>query len=260
MSLHINHEQFFVDDVNVQVYDDKQSLGQAAAAFVATELNTAIGERGAANLVLATGASQYEFLAALLDRTDVDWTRVTAFHLDEYLGIPADHPASFRHYLQERFFRHVELQAVHLLQGDAVDIHAELARYSALLRAHPTDVACIGIGENGHLAFNDPPADFETDAPVLLVNLDDACRMQQVGEGHFPDLDAVPPQALSMSIPAILSARAISCVAPDTRKAAAVQCALEGPITPLCPASALRLHHHCRLFLDTASALQLSRM
>ncbi|MCB0071661.1 MAG: 6-phosphogluconolactonase, partial [Caldilineaceae bacterium] len=127
-----------------------------------------------------------------------------------------------------------------------------------LFDTHPIDVACIGIGENGHLAFNDPPADFDTDARILVVDLDEACRKQQVGEGHFPDLDAVPPQALSMSIPAILSARAISCVAPDARKAAAVQCALEGPITPTCPASALRKHHHCRLFLDPASAAQLT--
>ena len=258
MSLHIEHEQFFVDDVNVQIYPDKQSIGQAAAAFVALELNNAIGERGAANLVLATGASQYEFLAALLDHADVDWSRVTAFHLDEYLGIADSHPASFRRYLQERFFQHVDLRAFHLLQGDAPDPTAEIARYSALLNAHPIDVACIGIGENGHLAFNDPPADFATDAPVLVVDLDDACRLQQVGEGHFPNLDAVPPQALSMSIPAILSARAISCVAPDARKAAAVHCALEGPITPDCPASALRKHHRCRLFLDPASAAQLT--
>jgi glucosamine-6-phosphate deaminase len=258
MSMHIEHEQYFVDDVNVQIYPDKQSLGLAAAEFVAVELNNAIGERGEANLVLATGASQYEFLAALLDRTDVDWSRVTAFHLDEYLGIADDHPASFRRYLQERFFQYVELKAFHLLEGDAPDPTAEIARYTALLNALPADVACIGIGENGHLAFNDPPADFETDAPVLVVDLDDACRMQQVGEGHFPNLDAVPPQALSMSIPAILSARAISCVAPDARKAAAVQCALEGPITPMCPASALRKHHHCRLFLDPASAAQLA--
>ncbi|MCB9162336.1 MAG: glucosamine-6-phosphate deaminase [Caldilineaceae bacterium] len=258
MSLHIEHEQFFVDDVNVQIYPDKRSLGQAAAAFVAGELNNAIGERGEANLVLATGVSQYEFLAALLDRDDVDWSRVTAFHLDEYLGLAAGHPASFRRYLQERFFQHVDLRAFHLLQGDAPDSAAEIARYTALFDSHPIDVACIGIGENGHLAFNDPPADFDTDARILVVDLDEACRRQQVGEGHFPGLEAVPPQALSMSIPAILSARTISCVAPDARKAAAVQCALEGPITPTCPASALRKHHHCRLFLDPASAAQLT--
>ncbi|MCB0131220.1 MAG: 6-phosphogluconolactonase, partial [Caldilineaceae bacterium] len=155
----IPQAQYFVDDVNVQIYPDKETIGQVAAEFVAVELNAAIGERGTANLVVATGASQYEFLAALLARTDIEWNRVTAFHLDEYLGIAPDHPASFRRFLHERFFQHVELKAVHLLQGDAPDIQAEIARYSALLAAHPVDVACIGIGENGHLAFNDPPAD-----------------------------------------------------------------------------------------------------
>ena len=254
----IPQAQYFVDDVNVQIYPDKETIGQVAAEFVAVELNAAIGERGTANLVVATGASQYEFLAALLARTDIEWNRVTAFHLDEYLGIAPDHPASFRRFLHERFFQHVELKAVHLLQGDAPDIQAEITRYSALLAAHPVDVACIGIGENGHLAFNDPPADLTTTAPILLVDLDEACRMQQVGEGHFPDLAAVPPQALSMSIPAILTAHAISCVVPDARKAPAVLCALEGPITPTCPASALRRHHHCRLFLDQAAASRLA--
>jgi glucosamine-6-phosphate deaminase len=250
--------RFTVDNVDVHVYQDKQSLGKAAADFVATHLIEALAARGEANLVLATGASQYDFLSALRGRTDVDWSNVTAFHLDEYLNLSPQHPASFRRYLRERFFDYVQMKAVHLLEGDAPDPQAEIARYEALLADHPVDVACVGIGENGHLAFNDPPADFETDAKILIVDLDEACRRQQVGEGHFPDIDAVPPQALSMSIPAILEAKVVSCVVPDQRKAEAVRCTLEGAITPDCPASALRRHTDCRIFLDEGSAGLLS--
>jgi glucosamine-6-phosphate deaminase len=245
--------RFTVDGVDVQLYADKPTLSEAAADFVAARLNETLAERGEANLVLATGASQYDFLAALL-RQEVDWSQITAFHLDEYIDLSPDHPASFRRFLRERFFDHVSMKAVHLLDGNALDPQAEIARYEALLAQHPVDMACIGIGENGHLAFNDPPADFETESKVLVVDLDEACRRQQVGEGHFPDLAAVPPQALSMSIPAILSARTISCVVPDARKAEAVRCALEGPITPDCPASALRRHPDCHLYLDEGSA------
>ncbi len=252
--------QFTVDEIHVNLYDDKPSLSEAAADLVATRLKETLQARGEANLVLATGASQYDFLAALRRRTDIDWTRITAFHLDEYIDLDPEHPAGFRRFLRERFFNHVQVKAVHLLDGNAADPVAEAARYGALLRQHPVDVACIGIGENGHLAFNDPPADFETEAKVLVVNLDEACRRQQVGEGHFPDLAAVPAQALSMSIPAILAARTISCVVPDVRKAEAVRCALEGPVTPMCPASALRGHADCHLYLDTGSASLLAEV
>jgi glucosamine-6-phosphate deaminase len=251
--------RFSVDSVDVHVYHDKPTLSQAAADFVASHLIKALSTRGEANLVLATGASQYDFLAALRGRTDIDWSNVTAFHLDEYLKLSPEHPASFRRYLRERFFDHVQMKAVHLLAGDAPDPQAEIARYEALLADHPVDVACVGIGENGHLAFNDPPADFETGAKILIVDLDEACRRQQVGEGHFPDIDTVPPQALSMSIPAILEAKVISCVVPDRRKAEAVRCTLEGPITPDCPASAMRRHPNCRIFLDEGSAALLVR-
>jgi glucosamine-6-phosphate deaminase len=174
--------------------------------------------------------------------------------LDEYLGLGKDHPAGFRRYLKERLFDHLPLAEVHLLDGNATDPIKECARYAALLAGRVIDVACIGIGENGHLAFNDPPADFETAALVHVVNLDEACRRQQVGEGHFAGVDDVPPQALSLSIPAILKATAISCVVPGQRKAEAVCCTVEGPITPDCPASALRKHNNCRLYLDIASA------
>lgn len=252
-------DHFTVDGVSVELYLDKPALSEAAAAFVADRLKQTLADRGEANLVLATGASQYDFLAALRSRNDIDWARITAFHLDEYIDLSPEHPASFRRYLRERFFDHVQLKAVHLLDGNAPNPEAEIARYDALLRRHPVDVACIGIGENGHLAFNDPPADFETTAKVLIVELDEACRRQQVGEGHFPDLAAVPPRALSMSIPAILDAKTISCVVPDPRKAEAVRCALEGPITPQCPASALRRHADCHLYLDEGSASLLRR-
>jgi len=247
---------FAVDTLAVEIYPDKASLSSAAADFVAAQIRAAIAAQGNARVIFATGASQYDFLDALCAAPEIDWTQVTAFHLDEYVGIGPDHPASFRRYLQERLFRRLPFGAVHLLQGDAPDPAAECRRYAALLAAAPVDIACVGIGENGHLAFNDPPADFTTSAGVHVVQLDEACRMQQVGEGHFPNLAAVPPQALSMTIPAILSAQIISCVVPDARKANAVACTLAGPIAPACPASALRTHPRCRLYLDTASAGQ----
>lgn len=250
------NRSFSVGPVAVEIYPDSARLGQAAAAFVAAQIRRVLSQREQANVIFATGASQYDFLAALLPE-DVDWPRVNAFHLDEYLGLPADHPASFRRYLQERLFQHLPFRSVHLLDGNAANPVVEAARYSGLLAAHPADVACIGIGENGHLAFNDPPADFETEALVHVVDLDEACRQQQVGEGHFATVADVPAQALSLSIPAILAASVISCAVPDARKAPAVQCTLEGPISPDCPASALRGHDNCRLFLDEASASRL---
>ena len=250
---------FTTDNLAVEIHPDKASLSQAAADFVAEHIRAAIAERGSSRVIFATGASQYDFLAALCDAPEIDWGRVTAFHLDEYVGISADHPASFRRYLQERLFSRLPFAAVHLLTGDAPDPVAECRRYASLLTAAPIDVACVGIGEIGHLAFHDPPADFYTTAAVHVVELDEACRQQQVGEGHFPSLAAVPPQALSMTVPAILDAKVISCVVPDARKAGAVRGTLEGPIDPTCPASALRTHPRCRLYLDSASAGQLSR-
>lgn len=249
---------FNVERLDVYIYPDRLAIGQAAAAFVTEHLRQAIAARGEANVIFATGASQYEFLAALLNAQGVDWSRVTAFHLDEYLGLGRDHPASFRRFLDERLFGRLPFKAVHLLDGDAADPQAEADRYAALLHDRVIDVACIGIGENGHLAFNDPPADFETPRLVHVVDLDDVCRGQQVGEGHFATLAEVPRQALSLSVPAILRARALSCVVPDARKASPVQCALKGPITPECPASALRRHPSGRVFLDPASASLLS--
>jgi glucosamine-6-phosphate deaminase len=251
-------QRFTVHGIDVRVYPGKDALGVAAAEFVAGRVREAISARGEARVIFATGASQYEFLAALLREEGIDWRRVTAFHLDEYLGLPEGHPASFRRYLRERLFDRLPFGAVHLLDGNAADPEAESRRYAALLTAGEIDVACIGIGENAHLAFNDPPADFETPHPVHVVTLDEACRRQQVGEGHFAGVEEVPGQALSLSIPAILAARAISCVVPDARKAEAVRCALEGPLSPDCPASALRQHGDCHLWLDVHSAALLS--
>jgi glucosamine-6-phosphate deaminase len=250
--------RFSIAGLSAEVHNNKDALGGAAAQFVGNAIREAVALRGAARLVLATGASQYEFLEALRRERDLDWGRVTAFHLDEYLGLTADHPASFRRYLHERVFQHLTFREIHLLQGEAADAEAECRRYAALLAQAPIDVACIGIGENGHLAFNDPPADFDAPGLVHVVSLDDACRRQQVGEGHFASLEAVPPKALSMTVPAILSAGVISCVVPDRRKAEAVRCSLQGPITPFCPGSVLRTHLNCRLFLDVDSASLLS--
>lgn len=251
--------EFSVDGVYVRIFENKVVLGKAAAMMVADRIRRAVAERGEANVIFATGASQYEFLAELRRIEEVPWPAVTAFHLDEYLGMSEQHPASFRRYLRERLFNHLPFGAIHLLQGDAPDPEEECKRYASLLKDRIIDVACIGIGENGHLAFNDPPADFDTPHLVHIVNLDETCRRQQVGEGHFAKLEDVPQRALSLSIPAILRARTISCVVPDLRKAQAVRCTLEGPISPQCPASALRKHTEVYLYLDTEAASLLSR-
>jgi glucosamine-6-phosphate deaminase len=228
-------------------------MGAAAAERAAELLRGAIAARGAANLILATGASQFEMLAHLVT-LDVDWARVTAFHLDEYIGLPLSHPASFRKYLKERFVDQAPgLGQFHFVAGEDDPVH-ECARLGEIIRRHPIDAACVGIGENGHLAFNDPPADFETEEPYLVVNLDEACRRQQLGEGWFPSLADVPTQAISMSIRQIMRSRAIVCTVPDARKAAAVQKTVEGAVSPLIPASILQRHPDCRLYLDPPAA------
>jgi glucosamine-6-phosphate deaminase len=228
-------------------------MGRRAAADAAARLKSAIAERGAANLVIATGASQFEVLAALVAADGIDWPRVTGFHLDEYLELPMSHPASFRRYLKDRLVDCVSLAAFHYIDGDA-DSAAECHRVGELIRRHPIDVALVGIGENGHLAFNDPPADFNTDEPYIVVDLDDACRRQQFGEGWFPTFDAVPSRAISMSIRQIMRSRAIVCSVPDRRKAEAVRAALEGPVTPQVPASILQQHPNATIYLDPPAA------
>ncbi|MCX7935008.1 MAG: glucosamine-6-phosphate deaminase [Planctomycetota bacterium] len=246
--------------MRIAISKDKIASGCLAAATAAETLRDALQRRGFANLILATGPSQFEMLAALVQQPGIAWQRVTVFHLDEYIGIPITHPASFRKYLRERFEEKLpeRLAAFHYVVGDASDPQAECQRLGELIRRHPIDVACIGIGENGHLAFNDPPADFNTEEPYLVVALDEACRRQQLGEGWFKTPAEVPQRAISMSIRQILKSGRLVVTVPDARKAKAVRDALEGPFTNLCPASALRYHPDCHLFLDSASAALLT--
>ncbi|MBL8824436.1 MAG: glucosamine-6-phosphate deaminase [Planctomycetia bacterium] len=230
-------------------------LGQHAAHEGAAILRKVLTERDHARIILATGASQFTMLDALLNEPDIAWHRITMFHLDEYLGLPPTHPASFRKYLWERFVSKlpVPLQAAHWIDGEA-NIELECHRLGKLISHFPIDLAFIGIGENGHLAFNDPPADFETEKPFIPVQLDEACRQQQLGEGWFATFNDVPDQAISMSIQQIMKSKAIICSVPDSRKARAVENAVKGPVTPAVPASILQNHRNCRLFLDTHSA------
>lgn len=239
---------------NISINVDPTAMASAAADLAAEHLRQAIADRGSATCIAATGASQIEFLNQLATRPGIDWSRITMFHLDEYLGLPSDHPASFVRYLRERLIDRVHPGTVHLIDGNAADPHAEVARLSSLIRQHTVDIAFVGIGENGHLAFNDPPADLLTTQPYLVVELDQACRRQQLGEGWFPTLADVPRQAISMSIHEILRTRTIVCSVPDQRKALAVRNCLSGPITPLHPASALQRHADCHVFLDQAAA------
>jgi glucosamine-6-phosphate deaminase len=245
--------------LKLNVYDTAAAAGQAAAEAAADTLRDAIRDRGRAVFVAATGNSQVEFLKHLTAAPGIDWGRATMFHLDEYIGIPADHPASFRRYLRERLLDRVPVGTVHLVAGDTPNISAEVTRLNGLIAGAAVDAAFIGIGENGHVAFNDPPADFATEAPFIVVDLDEACRRQQVGEGWFPSLDAVPRRAVSMSVRQILRSARIVCTVPDARKAQAVKDTVEGEIGPMVPASILRTHADCRLFLDRAAAALLSR-
>jgi glucosamine-6-phosphate deaminase len=243
--------------VNVETYIDRAAMSAAAARQAAMLLRGLIAGTGRARIVAATGASQLEFLEALVAAPGIDWAAVEMFHLDEYVGLSIDHPASFRRYLLERLIQPAGMRRYHLLDGEG-DVARVIAEASRAIAAEPIDVAFVGIGENGHLAFNDPPADFEIDDPYLIVSLDEACRRQQVGEGWFGTLDEVPARAISMSIRQILRAKRILCIVPDARKAAAVQACLEGPVSPLAPASILRTHPNVTVYLDRASAGRLA--
>lgn len=245
--------------LKVYIAPSKLLAGQEAARTGAAAIRAAIRDRGEARVIVATGASQFEMLDALVREPDIDWAKVTGFHLDEYIGLPESHPASFRGYLRERFTgRLPTLGAFHFVDGESPAIEAELARLAGLVAAAPIDVCFAGIGENGHLAFNDPPADFETEQPYIVVDLDEACRRQQFGEGWFPTLEDVPPQAVSMSIRQILKSRLIVLTVLDARKAAAVRGALEGPVTPDVPASILQRHPDTVAYLDPPAAAELS--
>ncbi|MGH9158550.1 MAG: glucosamine-6-phosphate deaminase [Vicinamibacteraceae bacterium] len=238
--------------MRIEVFEDPIALGKAAAAVAAETIEEAVDARGHARIIAATGASQVPFLDALTGRTELPWSRVEMFHLDEYIGLPITHPASFRKYLLERLIRRTGLTTYHLLDGEA-DPELVCHEVGRGIAAAPIDVAFVGIGENGHLAFNDPPADFDTEQPYLIVTLDEACRRQQVGEGWFAGLDEVPQRAISMSVRQILKSRRILCIAPDLRKAEAVKACFTGRVSPMTPASILRTHPDTTLFLDFLS-------
>jgi glucosamine-6-phosphate deaminase len=240
--------------MNLAIFDSRLRLAETAADEAARIIREAIADRGQAYLIAATGASQFEFLEALVRQPNIDWGHTTFFHLDEYVGLPAVHPASFRKYLNERIVERVRPGAFHFVNGDAPDPAAECRRVGELISRQRIDAAFVGIGENGHLAFNDPPADFDTQEPYLIVELDEACRRQQVGEGWFETVDDVPQRAISMSIQQILKARNVLCVVPDRRKAQAVRDTLELEISPLRPASILQRHNRTTIYLDMESA------
>jgi len=241
--------------MNINIAPDKIELGRRAATDGAALIRDAIAARAQANVIVATGASQFDTLAALAQEPDIDWTKVVFFHLDEYAGMPITHPASFRRYLKERLVEKLPQtpKAFHYIDAEN-DLTRECERLGELIRQHPIDVAFIGIGENGHIAFNDPPADFETTQPYIVVTLDEACRQQQFGEGWFPTRDDVPTRAISMSVQHILAAHAIVCSVPDERKSIAVRNSLEGPVTPTVPASILRQHANATIYLDPPAA------
>jgi glucosamine-6-phosphate deaminase len=240
-------------DVQVNVQPSKPVSGAVAAKHAAKSLQRLLAASPIARIIAATGASQFDFLQFLTAAPGIDWPRVEMFHLDEYIGLPADHPASFRKYLMERFIRKTGIRKYHLLDGEQ-DPAAVVRAVGKEISSAPIDIAFVGIGENGHLAFNDPPADFETDEPYLIVELDEACRTQQVNEGWFPSLPDVPTRAISMSVKQILKSREIIATVPGPQKARAVKACLEGEISPMAPASVLRTHPNTTVYLDTESA------
>ncbi|QEC65806.1 glucosamine-6-phosphate deaminase [Panacibacter ginsenosidivorans] len=245
--------------MKINIYNDTHELGKAAGTTAAQLIREAIKQKGSANIILATGTSQFETLNQLITEKEIDWSKVVMFHLDEYIGLPITHPASFRKYLQERFISKVpKLKAAHLINGEA-NPQEECEKIGNLISKHPIDVALVGIGENGHLAFNDPPADFETEQPYIVVTLDEQCRKQQLGEGWFKSFDEVPTHAISMSVKQILRSKHIICSVPDERKAMAVKNSLEKPINNLYPATILQQHEDCTFYLDKFSSALLSK-
>jgi glucosamine-6-phosphate deaminase len=238
----------------IKAFNDRAALGEAAAEQAAVAIRRAIAERGQARIIAATAASQLEFLDALTKATGIDWSKVEVFHLDEYIGLPVTHPGSFRKMLLEQLVQKTGIAHYHLLDGDAADPAEVVRRAGKQLASIPVDIAFLGIGENGHIAFNDPPADFETEEPYIIVNLDEACRQQQVGEAWFADISQVPKSAISMSARQILKAREILAVVPGPLKAQAIKACLEGAIGPMAPASILRTHPNATVYLDTHSA------
>jgi len=247
-----------VDMLTVRVYREQAEMAQDVARTAQQYLQEVLARQPSAAVILATGNSQIQFLESLIALGGVDWSRLTLFHMDEYLGLDAAHKASFRRYMRERVEQRVKPRQFHYVEGDTLLPLDECARYTRLLQAQPIDLCCLGIGENGHIAFNDPPvANFQDPHQVKLVKLDLPCRMQQVNEGHFPNLEAVPQYAFTLTIPMLCSAKRMLCVAPEKRKAQAVKSALRGPVSTDCPASFLRRQTQATLFLDLDSAAQL---
>jgi len=243
--------------MRLQILAERHSLGKAAAAQAAAAIQRAIRQKGKARLIGASAASQFEFLEALTSTPGIDWTKVELFQLDEYIGLPKTHPASFCKFLQDRLISKTGIVTYHFLDGEKDP--AEVIHYTgAAISVAPVDVAFVGIGENGHLAFNDPPADFEVEEPYIVVNLDQACRRQQVGEGWFANIEAVPAQAISMSVKQVLKSQEILAVVPGPNKAQAIKACFDGPVSPMAPSSILRTHPHATIYLDRESAMLLS--
>jgi len=244
--------------MNTCIYNSTLALGKAAGEAAAQLIREAINAHGSANIILATGTSQFETLKELASAKDIDWSKVVMFHLDEYISLPITHPASFRKYLKERFLSQVpRLKNVYLINGET-NAQLECKRLGDIIQKHPIDVALIGIGENGHIAFNDPPANFETEEPYIVVELNDACKKQQMGEGWFRSIAEVPQQAISMSVQQILKSKNIICSVPGTRKALAVKNTLEKEISNLYPSTILRSHNNCNLYIDEDAAAALN--
>jgi len=245
-----------VEKLKITVYQSNEEMGQAAALEAAEIIKTAVTEKGAANIIIATGNSQLTFLEALRGTSGIDWSKVTIFHMDEYIGLPAGHTASFPAFLHQHLLDHIPAPAAfYPVKARVGQLEADCAEYAALLRAHPADFCAMGIGENGHIAFNDPPfAEFDDPVWVKVVRLDEMSRRQQVGEGHFGGLDEVPTHAITLTIPALLAAKRVLCIVPEARKADAVYQSLNGPISESCPASILRQTEHVHLYLDADAA------
>ncbi|HED11569.1 MAG TPA: glucosamine-6-phosphate deaminase [Caldithrix abyssi] len=245
--------------MKIRVFENSAALSRAAARMAAATIREAIEKKGQATFVAATGASQFEFLEFLTADKEIDWSKTTMFHLDEYVGLPETHKASFRKYLRERFIAKTHPGTVHLINGDAPSAEAEAERLNRLISGREIDIAFVGVGENGHLAFNDPPADFETHTPFLVLELDERCRLQQVNEGWFDSIDLVPRKAISMSVNEILRADTVVCCVPGERKAEAVKnCFDSDLISPQYPSSILKKHKRAYIFLDKSSAFMLS--
>ena len=243
--------------MRLRVLEGRNRLGSAAAAQAAAAIGRAIRQKGKARIIGASAASQSEFLEALTSTPGIDWTAVELFHLDEYIGLPKTHPASFCKFLQDRLISKTGIVTYHFLDGEK-DPSEVIRRTNEAIRIAPIDVAFVGIGENGHLAFNDPPADFEIEEPYIVVTLDQACRRQQVGEGWFATIEEVPKQAISMSVKQVLKSKEILAVVPGPKKAQAIKACFDGPVSPMAPSSILRTHPNATVYLDRESAALLS--